>query len=66
MNAAPGAGFHLSKMLVREGDIVEKGQKVGFVGNTGLSTCSHLHLSTYVQGYPVDPLDVIRIMTANQ
>ncbi len=43
-----GFGFksryaHLSKMLVKKGDKVNRGDVIGLVGNTGLSTAPHLH-----------------------
>lgn len=34
---------HLSKIEVKEGDVVEQGDKIGEVGSTGYSTGSHLH-----------------------
>lgn len=34
---------HLSKMLVKPGEFVVKGQKIGEIGNTGRSTAPHLH-----------------------
>ena len=36
---------HLSKVLVRQGQIVEPGETVGLVGSTGRSTGPHLHLT---------------------
>ena len=49
--------FHQSEFLVEEGDIVEPGQVIGLVGNTGRSTGAHLHWELWVGGVPVDPLD---------
>lgn len=49
--------FHQSEMFVQEGDIVERGQEIGIVGNTGRSTGPHLHWEIWVGGVPIDPLD---------
>lgn len=46
---------HLSRILVKEGDVVLKGQKVAEVGNTGRSTGAHLHFEVRLNGEPVDP-----------
>ena len=46
---------HLKVMLVKTGDSVQKGQAIGSVGNTGLSTKSHLHYEVIKNGEPVDP-----------
>ena len=46
---------HLSRMRVTVGDQVQRGELVGFVGSTGLSTGCHPHFSVYVNGYTVDP-----------
>lgn len=34
---------HLSKSYVKEGQFIEKGEEIGVIGNTGLSTGTHLH-----------------------
>ncbi len=49
------AYFHLDTTLVRRGDEVRKGQRLGRVGSTGLSTGPHLHYGVYVHGKDVDP-----------
>lgn len=51
------SGFwHLSRIDVSEGQVVARGEAVGLVGNTGLSTGPHLHWEMRVRGVPVDPL----------
>lgn len=47
---------HASKLLVREGQRVSRGQRIALVGNTGLATGPHLHYEVHVNGRPVDPL----------
>lgn len=47
--------MHLSKMLVNEGDRVEKGAKIGLSGSTGLSTGPHLHWECRIGDVPVNP-----------
>jgi murein DD-endopeptidase MepM/ murein hydrolase activator NlpD len=48
--------WHLSQIDVTAGQTVAKGELVGQVGNTGLSTGPHLHWEMRVRGVPVDPL----------
>lgn len=47
--------FHLSRVMVREGDDVRAGQVVGKVGATGRATGPHLHLGFRWHGARVDP-----------
>lgn len=47
--------FHLSRIDVKEGEIVERGQVIGGIGSTGRVTGPHLHMSVSVQGRLVDP-----------
>ena len=46
---------HASKLLVKVGDRVEKGQVISLVGNSGRSTGPHLHYEIRLKGEPLDP-----------
>lgn len=48
--------IHLSRIDVKEGDLVQAGQQVGGVGATGIATGPHLHWGLYVNGQSVDPV----------
>ena len=48
--------WHLSEIDVEVGQFVHRGEVIGKVGNTGLSTGAHLHWQMWVSGIPVNAL----------
>ena len=60
-----GTGYaHMSRMAVSPGMRVRRGQVIGYVGSTGLSTGPHLHYELYRGGRAVNPGSVRSIATA--
>ena len=54
-----GTGYgHMSRIAVSAGQRVRRGQVIGYVGSTGLSTGPHLHYELYRNGAPVNPMSV--------
>ena len=51
---------HASRVLVKKGDLVKRGQKIAEVGNTGRSTGPHLHFEVLVDGINQDPQKFLR------
>jgi murein DD-endopeptidase MepM/ murein hydrolase activator NlpD len=47
---------HNSKVLVKAGELVKRGQAISQVGSTGRSTGPHLHFEVLVEGVPQDPV----------
>ena len=47
---------HLSSRSVSVGSVVSKGQTIGYIGTTGVSTGPHLHFEVSIDGVKVDPL----------
>ena len=56
------AYFHVSRSLVRIGDVVEKGQLIGRVGQTGRVTGPHLHWVMRYGGVTLDPMSVLSLL----
>ena len=50
---------HLSRYGVNAGQSVQKGQLVGYSGNTGTGTACHLHFEVYVNGVTVNPMSML-------
>jgi murein DD-endopeptidase MepM/ murein hydrolase activator NlpD len=58
-----GAGLtttysHMSEIVAVPGSVIRRGQLIGYVGSSGLSTGPHLHYEVLKDGAPVNPLSV--------
>lgn len=51
---------HMDKVLVKKGDWVDTGDKIGLVGNTGRSTGNHLHYEVRINSRSVNPTTFMR------
>ena len=56
------AYFHLSRTLVKVGDMVKRGQRIGSVGATGRVTGPHLHWVMRYGTVTVDPMSVLGLI----
>lgn len=51
---------HLKKILVKNGQFIKKGDVIGHVGNTGLSTGPHLHYEVRFIGRLLNPINFLK------
>ncbi|RPI97484.1 MAG: M23 family metallopeptidase [Candidatus Aminicenantes bacterium] len=52
---------HMSELLVKRGEAIEKGQAIGLCGTTGRSTGPHLHWSVKIFSARIDPDAMLRL-----
>ena len=55
---------HASRLLVKKGDLIKRGQQLALVGSTGRSTGPHLHFEVLVQGIQQDPQKFLKAAAA--
>jgi murein DD-endopeptidase MepM/ murein hydrolase activator NlpD len=53
--------FHLSKVFVKQGARIEKGQVIGLVGATGRASGPHLHWGLRMNDARVNPMAITRL-----
>ena len=51
---------HMSKIYVKEGELVRRGQVIGLIGSTGRSTGPHLHYEVFYKGKNIDPVEYLK------
>ena len=50
---------HMDRIDVQVGDVVKRGQAIGIVGNTGVSTAPHCHYEVIYKGLKIDPIQFV-------
>ncbi|MEW6040616.1 MAG: M23 family metallopeptidase [Elusimicrobiota bacterium] len=51
---------HLSKILVKDGEKIKRGKKIGLMGETGTATCVHLHYEVRYNNIPLNPFTFLK------
>jgi len=57
---------HCDEIVVKEGDMVNRGDLIGYVGSTGTSTGPHIHFEITIYNRPTDPDEYIRNVNISQ
>lgn len=57
---------HLTKFIVTEGQRVQRGQVIGYVGTTGQSDANHLHYEVLLNGSQVNPMNFFHRYLSNE
>jgi murein DD-endopeptidase MepM/ murein hydrolase activator NlpD len=57
---------HLTKFIVKEGQRVQRGQVIGYVGTTGQSEANHLHYEVLLNGSQVNPMNFFHRYLSNE
>jgi murein DD-endopeptidase MepM/ murein hydrolase activator NlpD len=52
---------HMSRVAVKEGQQVSRGDILGYMGRTGMATGVHLHYEVHLRGRPVNPMPYMRL-----
>jgi murein DD-endopeptidase MepM/ murein hydrolase activator NlpD len=53
--------MHLDRFAVNRGDLVAKGDIIGFVGSTGRATGPHLHFGVKILSINTNPLSLMKL-----
>ncbi|MCC6913875.1 MAG: M23 family metallopeptidase [Rhodospirillaceae bacterium] len=51
---------HMSRILVKTGDVVKRGDNIGQIGCSGRCSGPHVHYEVQVNGRPVNPLKFLK------
>ena len=60
-NGYESAYGHMSGIAVTAGQVVRKGEIIGFVGSSGYSTGPHVHFEVLVDGQTIDPMYMLKL-----